>query len=368
MKLRPRLSPTLDRFLGRHFLGPFFVCLAAFTAAYLLGDIFDRFDELVHYGGFGLLGLEYFVLKLPLIVSQLLPVASLAGVLLGFALLNRTGEVLACQQLGISRFEMAVPVLFLAALISMADFALSEVVVPIATREARHLYRDELKHWKIYGIFFNRRIWMRVTNGFLSADDYDSHKKILRGVTLYRIRRDFTLNTIQHAPAVSWDGQRWLPNSVTEVKLLPGGQVAPTEPEPGPFRIDVNPADFNLLRTDPNEFSLWQLDAYIASLRSKGLDPGGYFVDRDLKYAMPLACIVMTALGLALSLDPLPRSVSAGRSFTLAIAIGFGYWLMFGLTSSLGRSALLPAWLAAWIPNITFTILAASLFLFGEER
>ena len=26
MKLRPRLSPTLDRFLGGHFLGPFFVC------------------------------------------------------------------------------------------------------------------------------------------------------------------------------------------------------------------------------------------------------------------------------------------------------------------------------------------------------
>jgi lipopolysaccharide export LptBFGC system permease protein LptF len=76
----------------------------------------------------------------------------------------------------------------------------------------------------------------------------------------------------------------------------------------------------------------------------------------------------MTALGLALSLDPLPRSLSVGRSFTLAIAIGFGYWLMFGLTSSLGRSGLLAAWLAAWIPNLTFTILAASLFLFGEER
>jgi lipopolysaccharide export system permease protein len=79
MTLRPRLSPTLDHFLGSHFLGPFFVCLGAFTAAYLLGDIFDRFDDLMRYGGFGLIGLEYFALKLPLIVSQLLPVASLAS-------------------------------------------------------------------------------------------------------------------------------------------------------------------------------------------------------------------------------------------------------------------------------------------------
>lgn len=366
MRLRPRLSPTLDRFLGGHFLGPFLVCLGAFTAAYLLGDIFDRFDDLMRYGGLGLLGLEYFALKLPLIISQLLPVAALAGVLLGFALLNRTGEVLACQQLGISRLEMAVPVLFLAALVSIADFAISETVVPIATREAKHLYQVQLQRRKIYGIFFNRRIWVRVTDGFMSANDYDGHKKMLHGVTLYRVSRNYGLMQVEHAPEAKWNGHQWKPVGLTAFKLLEGGKVEATAP--GAFRVDVKPADFNLLRMDPDEFSLWQLDSYIRNLRHKGLDPGGYLVDRDLKYAMPLACVIMAALGLALSLDPLPRSLSIGRSFTLAIAIGFGYWLMFGLTSSLGRSGLIVPWLAAWIPNITFTILAASLFLFGEEH
>lgn len=366
MSLRPRLSPTMDRFLGGHFLGPFVVCLAAFTAAYLLGDLFDRFDDLMRYGGFGLIGLEYFALKIPLIVSQLLPVASLAGVLLGFALLNRTGEVLACQQLGISRLEMAAPVLLLAALVSVFDFALSETVVPTATRAAKHLYQIELQRRKIYGIFFNRRIWVRVPDGFLSADYYDGHKKMLHGVTLYRVGRGYALSKVEHAAGAQWNGRQWRPLELTAFKLLPDGKVAATDP--GPFRIDTDPADFNLLRMDPDEFSLWQLDAYIKGLRRKGLDPGGYYVDRDLKYAMPLACLIMAALGLALSLDPLPRNLSVGRSFTLAIGIGFAYWLMFGLTSSLGRSGMLPAWVAAWIPNVTFAVLAASLFLFGEER
>jgi lipopolysaccharide export system permease protein len=257
-------------------------------------------------------------------------------------------------------------VLLLASLISLADFAISETMVPIATREAKHLYQVQLQRRKIYGIFFNRRIWVRVPDGFMSADDYDGHEKMLHGITLYRVGHDYLLTSVEHAPAAAWNGRQWRPIDLTAFKLLPGGKVATTTP--GPFRIDVNPADFNLLRTDPDEFSLWQLDSYIHSLRRKGLDPGGYFVDRDLKYAMPLACVIMAALGLALSLDPLPRSLSVGRSFTLAIAIGFGYWLMFGLTSSLGRSGLLAAWLAAWIPNLTFTILAASLFLFGEER
>jgi lipopolysaccharide export system permease protein len=123
-----------------------------------------------------------------------------------------------------------------------------------------------------------------------------------------------------------------------------------------------------LVLLDPEEFSLWELNRYIDDLRDKGLDPGGYIVDRDLKYAMPLACLIMVALGIALSLDPMPRSLSLGRSFGLAIGIGFGYWLAFGLTSSLGRSGIIPPAIAAWTPNAIFTMLALSIFHFGEER
>src|SRR5229473_4453311 len=161
MTLHRALSPTVDRFLAGQFIGPFLVSLAAFTIAYLLGDMFDRFSDLIRYGGFGLLGLEYFAFKLPLIVSQLLPVACLAGVLLGFALLNRSGEVLACQQLGISRLEMAAPVLVLAAVIAVFNFVLNETIVPLATRQARYLYEVELKRREIKGVFANQRIWIR---------------------------------------------------------------------------------------------------------------------------------------------------------------------------------------------------------------
>src|SRR5439155_21831446 len=126
MNLRPRLSPTVDRFLATRFLEPFFVCLAAFAGIYLITEVFERFDDLVQFGALGPLGLEYFLLKLPLIISQLLPVACLGGVLLCFALLNRSGEVLAFQGLGISRLELAAPILVVGILISLFDFGFSE--------------------------------------------------------------------------------------------------------------------------------------------------------------------------------------------------------------------------------------------------
>lgn len=355
----------MDRFMAGSFFAPFLVCLAAFTVAYLIGDVFDRFDDLMHYGGFGLLGIEYFALKLPLAISQLMPVACLAGVLLGLAILNRSGEVLACQQLGISRLEMAAPILLVAAFISLCNFALSETVVPYTTRQARYLYEVELKKRTMRSIFANQHIWVRVSDGFLSADSYDHRQHTLHGVTLYKIAPDFSLRNIIHAKTALWNGYQWVPENLDTIRLR-HGNVQPVAN--GAFRLDLNPADFGLLQLDPEEFTLWELDRYIDGLREKGLDPGGYLVDRDLKYAMPLSCLIMVALGVVLSLDPLPRHLSLGRSFGLAISIGFGYWLALGVTSSLGHSGLLPAWIAAWTSNLLFAIIALSLFLFGEER
>src|SRR5215471_18511207 len=223
---RRSLSPTVNHFLAAQFFGPFLVSLAAFTIAYLLGDMFDRFNDLIHYGGFGLLGLEYFAFKLPLIVSQLLPVASLAGVLLGFALLNRSGEVLACQQLGISRLEMTVPVLVVAALISLFDFTLSETVVPRATRASRYLYEVELKKRQLKGVFANESIWVRMRAGFLSADHYDPRGALLRGVTLYYVTPDYTVRSIVHAASAQWNGREWVASSSTSYHVGRDGSVS----------------------------------------------------------------------------------------------------------------------------------------------
>lgn len=366
MTIRPRLSPTMDRFLAVNFFGPFLVCVAAFTVTYVLGDVFDRFDDLMHYGGFGLLGLGYFALKLPFIISQILPVACLAGVLLGFALLNRSGEVLACQQLGVSRLEMAVPVLLTALGISLFNFGLSETLVPYTTREARYLYEVELKGRALRGVFANQHLWVRVSEGFVAADRYEARNHVLYGVTIYRLGPGYNLIDIIHAQSAVWNGDRWMPQDLTTLELDRDGNVRSIASDY--FQLDVKPKDFGLLKLDPEEFSLWELDRYIEGLSEKGLDPGGYVVDRDLKYAMPLACLIMVALGIVLSLDPLPRRLGLGRSFGLAIVIGFGYWLSLGVTTSLGHSALIPPWAAAWLPNLLFSMIAASLFLLGEEH
>ena len=137
---------------------------------------------------------------------------------------------------------------------------------------------------------------------------------------------------------------------------------------PRNLHLDAKPGDFSFAILSPEEFSLSELDAYILKLRRNGLDPGSYLVDRDVKYALPLSCLVLMFCGLSLSLDPVPRASSGGRAFILGLGIGIAYWIIMGFTISFGRSGLMEPWLAAWLPNFLFSMLGVALFIGGEER
>jgi len=315
-------------------------------------------------GHFGIVG--YLMLKLPLIISQLLPAAALAGVLLSFALLNRSGEVLAFQQLGFSRLEIAVPVLIVAIGISMFDFVFSESIVPMTTRKSRYVYTVEIRKREQKAVLADRNIWMRVRDGFLSVDSYDAKRQMLQGITVLHVGPDHKITDIGQIREAEWNGSSWQMSNPKMYQVAADGAVSPAQGSL--VRIEATPGDFSIVRQDPEEFSLTELNAYIHNLRRKGLDPGGYLVDRDLKYAMPLSCFIMAALGTALSLDPLPRKLSLGRSFAIGIGLGAAYWLVMGISASFGRSGLLPAGVAAWIPNFLFATLALAGFLRGEQH
>jgi len=124
-----------------------------------------------------LLGVKYLALRVPFMVSQLLPVALLAGVIFGFSLLNRTEEVVALQALGISRARLTVPVLMLAMMVTLFDFGLSEGIVPTANRRAYSLLMMELKRRPLSpqdngepGSVLNKGFWWRNTTTGVAAN------------------------------------------------------------------------------------------------------------------------------------------------------------------------------------------------------
>jgi lipopolysaccharide export LptBFGC system permease protein LptF len=95
-----------------------------------------------------------------------------------------------------------------------------------------------------------------------------------------------------------------------------------------------------------------ELRRLINDLRHRGYDAQELQVDLYSKTSFPLVPLTLVILGLPFCF----RLGRHGSLYGIAIAILLAgiYFLLFSATSALGGTGLMPAFLAAWAPNILF--------------
>ena len=83
-------------------------------------------------------------------------------------------------------------------------------------------------------------------------------------------------------------------------------------------------------------------------------------IEKHTRTSMPFSCIILTIMGVSLS----SRKRRGGTGWNLAIGIGlaFSYILFQRFSQMFVFTGALPAWLALWIPNMLYTIIAAVLY------
>ena len=357
-------SRTVFWYLTRRLSGPVLLALSIFTLVDLLGEGADRLAGWFR-AGVALDGFGYLALRIPFMVSQLMPVAILGGVMFAFAMLHRAQEVTALQAVGVSRAQMALPVFALAVLLTLVNFELAERLVPITDRRAHHLLEARLRHDSTLERD-SRRVWLRTHAGFLMAERYDQRRGELQDVTIFRLGAYPKLDAIVQVRSALWNGHDWVLSGIQGMGFKADGSITPARPQ---RVLEASPADLNSrVGFNPEELSLSELNRFIDELGRYGVVPAALRVLRALKFALPASCLVMAALGLAGSLEPTPRRSALGAKIAFAVGAGVGYWILLGFTVSLGKAGVVSAWPAAWLPNLLFGALALSLFLLGEEK
>jgi lipopolysaccharide export system permease protein len=81
-----------------------------------------------------------------------------------------------------------------------------------------------------------------------------------------------------------------------------------------------------------------------------------------MKAALPVAALLMTLLGVSLSI-PGANQFHFATAIGFALVAGFGYWLLFALTISLGHSGVLSPFFAAWSANVISLLIGVFLLL-----
>ncbi|MBM4125171.1 MAG: LPS export ABC transporter permease LptG [Nitrospira sp.] len=359
----------LFRYILREYLKVFTMCFAGLMTVYLVVDFFEKVRKFIRYDAELLTILGYFALRTPSISFQIAPLAVLMATLLTLGMLSRSQEITAMRSCGISLARIASPLIVLSLAISLILFGLSAVGMPYATAQAEYVKTALIEKKSGLATFKADRPWIQIGNQTLMhIEVVEPDGMTLRGVRLYQLGPDFRLTEITEAKEARYGMEGWTLHRGLRRTLLPDGQLVMGSFLKQPIQMSQTPDDFNAwAAVESEEMTLMALQTYIDRLRKDGYNFARMLTDFHGRVAFPFVCVVMTVVGIALSLR---RSGTRGGGLAVgicqALMIGFLYWTTHSVAIALGRSSVLAPLMAGWIANLLF--LSFGLYLFLKVR
>lgn len=359
----------LFRYVMTEYSRVFAMCFAGLMTVYLVVDFFEKVRKFIRYDAELLTILSYFAFRTPSISFQIAPLAVLMATLLTLGVLSRNHEITAMRSCGISLYRIAAPFLALALAISGILFMLSSVGMPYATAQAEYIKTALIEKKIGMARFKADRPWIQIGNQTLmNIEVVEPDGMTLRGIRLYQLGADFQLQDLTEAQAVRYNNGGWTLLSGVRRTLLPDGRVQIEPLQSQPVQMSQTPEDFTTwAAVETEEMTLPSLRIHIDRLRKDGYSFTRLLTDYHGRIAFPFVCVVMTVVGIALSLR---RSGVRGGGMAVgigqALMIGFLYWTAHSVAIALGRSNVMAPMMAGWIANLLF--LSFGLYLFLKVR
>ncbi len=352
-----RFPNTLDRYVGREFARFFLLILVALVNVYILGLLIDVIADAFEHNVQGKVVLQYLAFAQPQILFHMLPLSTLMATLVCFAILTKTSEITAAKAGGVSLYRISVPVILIGITVSAGCFALQEYLLPYANRRAAEL-RDEIKNRPVQTHNVLNRQWMMGERQELyNYAYYDSNLRKFSGLAVYKFQTDpFTITERLYAQEAQWESEQdaWIFSRGWRRSFVEGGKHEPFET----LAIqDMEPPSYfvkEVKRSD--QMTYMELTRYVDDLQQAGYDVVPLRVAQQAKFSFPLAAMVTVLIAIPFSFTPGKKGALYGIG--IAIAIGLSYYVTTRVFAFMGEMAMLPPVLAAWAPNVLFSIAA----------
>ena len=368
--MRGRFPLILDEYVLREFvltfvmvLVTFVMLMLVFTFFELLSDIIRNKTPLVTVGA-------YLINLTPSMIYLITPLSVLIGVLVVFGVLTRSSELTAMKATGISLYRITVPVLAIAAILSVSLFMFDELYLPQANRRQEAL-RNVIKGKPAETFEHPGRKWMfgqqqpGQPSRIFYYEYFDPDIDTFGNITIFEFEPgSFNLEKRIFASTAHWEPNlnNWVFEDGWE-RTFHGDEVASYRPfAVSTFpEIHEQPTYFKKEVRQSSEMSFSELARYIHDLRQSGLNTVPLRVQLNHKLAYPLITLVMGILAIPFALSMGKRGSLSG--IAVAIGVAIAYFVVSGFFEAMGNVSWLPAFLAAWSPDFLFGLAGAYLLL-----
>lgn len=357
----------LDRYLLTCFLRQLALMLAVLVGLYGLIEFIERVDDFIGNGAAFLDYLSYPLLKLPLMITQTLPMALLLAAFTTIGQLSRTQQLTALRGGGVSFWQTTRPLFACGLLLCLVMLGANGWLAPWSNREARYILaakpggkpaREEV----------SRDLYLRNSQGFLSVAKAFPERGEIRGVTLIESGANFRpQRRLEAGSAIHLDDHRWLLREVSERRFSPQGGVSGfSRQETLEVDLGYSPEELRDVWALPAELSVSELWQLTGRLGGQGRDVQRYRAELHFRLAQSLMPLIVILLGVPFALQR-GRQATLGIGVALSLAVFVLYILLQAVGMALGTARLLPLPVAAWAANLLLLLIGAWLFLRTED-
>ncbi|MCA2984858.1 MAG: LptF/LptG family permease [Gemmatimonas sp.] len=343
-----RLITPLDKYIAGEFTRIFSVTIMGFP---VLVFVIDLVDNLRKYQEKGLtakaLALSY-LYWIPDTLFMIMPAAVLFATVFSIGTFTRYSEITAAKASGISFYRFIAPIVVMATFAMGLDLVFSEVAPPANAERLKLLA----------GTSSNA---MDDRYNFAFASD---EGRVYRVYTLSV--REKTLNDVEieerggprrpglliSAKRGHWTAQRgWtLQSGVLHVIPNETADLAFSFDSLVDRRLKETPQELRATERDPAEMRFAELTRFIKALERSGADVNTLKVERMLKIAIPVTCLIIALFGAPLATSSQRGGAAYGIAVSLATTVFF--LVLIQLTKAIGGKGLISPDMAAWIPNL----------------
>ncbi len=348
--------PALFRWIFLGCLGRIAATLAMLIAIFLIAEAFDKARYLGH-GIDGALLVEYLILKIPFMISEFMPVVVLLATSILLIELSRHQELVAMRAAGLGVNKVLVPLMTAAAITALGTFIVSEWVTPATNQRLDKIERVNIHHLAdtTQGVQ-----WLKDGQRFFRLQALGN--EMFRLTMLKTDAQGHWLERLEADRAYYQDGS-WQMDSVY-ISHPDGDDMNLTRQEHMSLAASVGPETAD--PPDPRHMRFFQLMRYAHDLERAGLAAAGFRFTLHRKLAVPLSCLIMVLLSIALCMHMGGRLGTASWGIIATLALGLGSYVMGTATQLLTMADYLPPGFSAWLPNMLVLGFAGFLLLHRE--
>ena len=357
-----RFKPTLiDRYIIKKFIGTYLFALALISVIVIIFDISEKIDDFVEKKAplYDII-FRYYLNFIPFLVNMFSSLFVFITVIFFTSKMAGHSEIIAMLSGGVSFKRLMYPYFLSSLVIFVFNLLFNLFIIPPATAE-----RLDFQEQYIKSPFSNtnRNIHFQVEPGeYVYIESFTAWNNTAYKFSLEKFDGQRLASKLQSEQAV-WDTSfhGWrvrnyhLRQCYDSTEVITRGSRLDTV-------IGVTASDLRRRKDLYESLNYAQLNDEIELLKLRG-DTSVKFalIEKTKRLTVPFSVFILTLIGVSLSSQKVRGGI--GLKIGLGIGLSFSYILFLRFAEMFVYTDMLPPFIALWLPNLVFAIVAAALYL-----